>query len=68
LRGVVSSEQDSVSYEHHAAWQLADTQLHRGDYMACDDLLRCSLAALLMVVVVTVVPLFLYWLWTGLSG
>ena len=36
--------------------------------MACDDLLRCSLAALLMVVVVTVVPLFLYWLWTGLLG
>jgi hypothetical protein len=36
--------------------------------MDCDDLLRCSLAALLMLVIVTVVPLFLYWLWTGLPG
>jgi hypothetical protein len=36
--------------------------------MDCDDLLKCSLAALLMVVMVTLVPLLLYWLWIGLSG
>ena len=36
--------------------------------MDCDDLLRCSLAALAMVVMVAVLPLFLYWLWIGLSG
>lgn len=36
--------------------------------MACDDLFMCTLAALLMLVVVAVVPLFLYWLWIGVPG
>jgi len=36
--------------------------------MDCDDLLKCSMAALFMVVMVTLGPLFLYWLWTGLPG
>lgn len=36
--------------------------------MDCDDLLRCSLAALMMLVMVAVLPLLLYWLWIGLSG
>jgi hypothetical protein len=36
--------------------------------MACDDVVMCSLAALLMLVLVAVVPLFLYWLWVGLPG
>lgn len=36
--------------------------------MGREDLLRCNLAALLMLVMVAVVPLFLYWLWIGLPG
>ena len=36
--------------------------------MAFDDLFMCTLAALLMLVVVAVVPLFLYWLWIGVPG
>jgi hypothetical protein len=36
--------------------------------MACDDLLRCLFAAMAMLVMVSLVPLFLYWLWIGLPG
>ena len=36
--------------------------------MCCDDLLMCTLTALLMLILVAAVPLFLYWLWTGVPG
>ena len=36
--------------------------------MPCDDLLMCMLGALAMLVLVTAVPLLLYWLWIGLPG
>lgn len=34
----------------------------------CDDLLMCMLGALTMLVIVTAVPLLMYWLWFGLAG
>jgi hypothetical protein len=34
--------------------------------MACDDFSRCLFAAMAMIVMVALVPLFLYWLWIGL--
>mgnify|MGYP003573609460 CR=1 FL=1 len=36
--------------------------------MACNDLLRCMLAAMAMFVMAAIAPLFLYWLWIGLPG
>gem|GEM_PF-2104465 len=36
--------------------------------MDCDDLLICMLGALAMLVMLAVVPVVLYWLWSGLAG
>jgi len=36
--------------------------------MACDDIWMCMLGALMMLVMMAIVPLFLYLLWSGLTG
>ena len=35
--------------------------------MDCDDLLMCMLGALTTLVMLAIVPLLLYWLWSGLA-
>lgn len=36
--------------------------------MGCDDVVMCMLGALAMFVMLAAIPLFLYWLWSGLAG